>query len=72
MELLNVAVPGDQEVTIGQIVTPVGLVAFPWEQYIGGEKRWGVAFRAEKLAIAAAARPVPVPSAESSASADVA
>ena len=43
------AVPGDQEVTIGQIVTPVGLVAFPWEQYIGGEKRWGVAFRAERI-----------------------
>jgi hypothetical protein len=76
VELVNVSVTGDQDgVTIGQIVTPVGLVAFPWEQYIGGEKRWGVAYRAEKITLATAAGPMAVPSPDSSsssASADVA
>lgn len=57
VELLNVAVPGDQSVTIGQIVTPVGLVAFPWEQFIGGEKRSGVAYRANRIILAAASAP---------------
>ncbi|MFG2249015.1 hypothetical protein [Spirillospora sp. NPDC048823] len=64
VELLNVAVPGDQSVTIGEIVTPVGLVAFPWEAVLGGEKRWGVAFRADRIAPVSAA-----PSSASSASA---
>ncbi|WP_433476758.1 hypothetical protein ACQPZP_06680 [Spirillospora sp. CA-142024] len=50
VDLLNVAVTGDQTVTIGEVVTPVGLVAFPWEAVLGGEKRWGVAFRAERIA----------------------
>jgi hypothetical protein len=57
VELLNVAVPGDQNTTIGQIVTPVGLVAFPWEQVINGQKRWGIAYRANKITPAAAAAP---------------
>lgn len=58
VDLLNIAVPGDQDVTIGQIVTPVDLVAFPWEQMINGEKRWGIAYRASRIALAG---PVPVP-----------
>ncbi|WP_141580477.1 hypothetical protein [Actinomadura sp. WMMA1423] len=50
VDLLNVAVTGDQSVTLGEVVTPVGLVAFPWEAVLGGEKRWGVAYRAERIA----------------------
>lgn len=49
VDLLNVAVSGDQSVTIGEVVTPVGLVAFPWEAVLGGEKRWGVAYRADRI-----------------------
>ena len=55
VELVNVSVPGDQDVMIGQIVTPVGLVAFPWEQVRGGEKRWGIAYRASGLTVSAPA-----------------
>lgn len=71
VELVNVSVPGDQDVSIGQIVTPVDLVAFPWEQVIGGQKRWGVAYRASRVVVAG---PVAVPDApgSSSAAADVA
>jgi hypothetical protein len=73
VELLNVAVPGDQSVTIGEIVTPVGLVAFPWEAVLGGEKRWGVAFRADRIApVSAVTGPAGPSSSESSASAGVA
>ncbi|WP_245623376.1 hypothetical protein [Spirillospora albida] len=63
VDLVNVSVPGDQAVGVGQIVTPVGLVAFPWEQVIGGEKRFGVAFRAERVVVAG---PVAVPSPDAS------
>ena len=66
VDLLNVAVTGDQSVTIGEVVTPVGLVAFPWEAVLGGEKRWGVAYRAERIA------PVSAPASDSSAPAGVA
>jgi hypothetical protein len=55
VELLNVSVPGDQDTTIGQIVTPVGLVAFPWEQVLNGQKRWGIAYRAAQIIPTAAA-----------------
>ncbi|GAA1896699.1 hypothetical protein [Actinomadura bangladeshensis] len=63
VDLLNVAVTGDQSVTIGEVVTPVGLVAFPWEAVLGGEKRWGVAYRADRIAPVSSAAP---PSASSS------
>ncbi|MDL4776358.1 hypothetical protein [Actinomadura xylanilytica] len=53
VELLNVSLPGDQSVTIGQIVRPVGLVAFPWEQTRNGEKRWGIAYRAKAVTLVA-------------------
>lgn len=49
VELLNVSISGDQAVTVGQLVTPVGLVAFPWEQTRNGEKRWGIAYRANQI-----------------------
>ncbi|GGU92180.1 hypothetical protein GCM10010182_04190 [Actinomadura cremea] len=49
VDLLNVAVSGDQAVNVGQIVAPVGLVAFPWDAVLGGERRSGVAFRADRI-----------------------
>ena len=64
VDLLQVAVTGDQSITLGEVVTPVGLVAFPWEAVLGGEKRWGVAFRATRV--------VPVSSGSAPASSDVA
>ncbi|MFI0480499.1 hypothetical protein [Actinomadura sp. 9N215] len=68
VELLNVSVPGDQSVTIGEIVTPVGLVAFSWEAVLGGEKRFGVAFRAERVAPVSSTGPTSPSSSPSSAS----
>lgn len=64
VDLINVAISGDPEVTIGQVVTPVGLTAFPWEQVIGGRQRWGIAYRADQITpIVPAAVPTEVPSA---------
>jgi hypothetical protein len=54
VELINVATSGDPEISIGQIVEPVALTAFPWEQYRNGEKRWGIAYRAAQILPAAA------------------
>jgi hypothetical protein len=54
VELVNVSISGDPDVTIGQIVTPVGLVAFPWEQTRDGETRWGIAYRADQILPASA------------------
>ncbi|MFF4242805.1 hypothetical protein ACFYYL_43690 [Actinomadura geliboluensis] len=71
VDLLNVAVVGDQSVTIGEVVTPVGLVAFPWEAVLGGEKRWGVAYRADRIAPVSAVSPS-ASSSDASASAGVA
>ena len=72
VDLLNVAVVGDQSVTIGEVVTPVGLVAFPWEAVLGGAQRWGVAFRADRIASVSAAPSSASPSSDASASAGVA
>ncbi|MEV5824809.1 hypothetical protein AB0L25_04460 [Spirillospora sp. NPDC052242] len=49
VDLVNVAVSGDQNIGVGQIVAPVGLVAFPWNAVLGGERRSGVAFRADRI-----------------------
>ncbi|WP_433227945.1 hypothetical protein [Actinomadura formosensis] len=49
VDLVTVAVTGDPGLTLGQVVTPVGLVGFYWEQTINGEKRSGVSFRAERV-----------------------
>ncbi|MER7542037.1 hypothetical protein ABTW95_03420 [Spirillospora sp. NPDC127506] len=68
VDLLNVAVVGDQSVTIGEVVTPVGLVAFPWEAVLGGEKRWGVAYRADRIAPISSAAPSSASSASASSS----
>jgi len=40
---------GDPGIGVGQIATPVGLLAFPWEQTRNGEKRWGIAYRADSI-----------------------
>jgi hypothetical protein len=55
VELVNVSVTGDPGVNVGQIVNPAGLVAFPWEQIRNGERRWGIAYRADQITPAAPA-----------------
>lgn len=72
VDLIKVAVSGDPAVSVGQVVTPVGLVAFPWEQQLGGRLRWGVAYRAEQIIPAVQAAPVAPVGSVAGASADVA
>jgi hypothetical protein len=70
-ELLSVNVSGEPHVTVGQIVEPVELVGFAWEQTRGGELRWGISYRAAQILPATgapSAGPVsPMPSVPSSA-----
>ena len=54
-ELLNVNVSGEPDVLVGQIVEPVDLVGFAWEQTRGGELRWGISYRAAQIRPASAA-----------------
>lgn len=54
-ELVNVNVPGEPDVAVGQVVTPAGLVGFTWEQVRGGQLRWGISYRAETVTAAASA-----------------
>jgi hypothetical protein len=64
VDLLTVSVSGAPDVTLGQIVSPAGLVGFTWEQRNrDGEVRWGIAFRAESISPArpAAIGPLPAP-----------
>jgi len=49
VELVNVSVPGEPQVKIGQVVVPAGLVGFVWEQTRNGEARWGIAYRADAI-----------------------
>jgi hypothetical protein len=49
VELVNVSVSGNPGTAVGQVVVPVGLVAFPWEQVRNGERRSGIAFRAAQI-----------------------
>jgi hypothetical protein len=49
VELVNVSVPGEPPVKIGQVVLPAGLVGFVWEQTRNGELRWGIAYRADAI-----------------------
>jgi hypothetical protein len=48
-ELLSVNVSGEPDVSVGQIVEPVELVGFAWEQTRGGELRWGISYRAAQI-----------------------
>lgn len=43
VELVNVSVSGEPDVTVGQVVELAGLVGFAWEQVRGGQLRWGIA-----------------------------
>ncbi|MEV5571109.1 hypothetical protein AB0L06_13755 [Spirillospora sp. NPDC052269] len=49
VELINVSVSHDPDLTIGQVVQPVGLIGMAWEQNTGGRQRWGIAYRAKQL-----------------------
>jgi hypothetical protein len=49
VELVNISVPGEPPVAVGQVVEPAGLVGFAWEQVRGGQLRWGIAYRAESI-----------------------
>ena len=54
VELVNVNVSGEPSVAVGQVVEPSGLVGFSWEQIRDGRVRWGIAYRAESITLAAA------------------
>ena len=69
VDLVNIAVPGDPQISIGQLVRPVDMTAFPWEQQIGGRLRWGIAYRAAQIVPATQAA---VPPAAASADVDAA
>ena len=56
VELVNVSVSGEPEVKIGQVVVPDGLVGFLWEQTRYGELQWGIAYRADAIIPANAAK----------------
>lgn len=49
VELVNVNVSGEPAVSIGQVVEPVELVGFLWEQTRNGELRWGISYRAASI-----------------------
>lgn len=55
VELVNVNVSGEPDVSVGQVVEPAGLVGFAWEQVRGGQTRWGIAYRAETITATPAA-----------------
>ncbi len=52
VELVNVNVSGEPDVSVGQVVELTGLVGFAWEQVRGGQLRWGIAYRAEAITTA--------------------
>lgn len=54
VELVNVNVSGEPDVTVGQVIEPAGLVGFAWEQVRGGQLRWGISYRADSITAAAA------------------
>ncbi|GAA1565457.1 hypothetical protein GCM10009678_55630 [Actinomadura kijaniata] len=71
VELVNVSLSKDPEITVGQIVRPVGLVAAPWDREINGRLRWGIAYRAADI-VPAALSSAPPADADGSASANAA
>jgi hypothetical protein len=52
VELVNVNVSGEPDVSVGQVVDPAGLVGFAWEQVRGGQLRWGISYRADSITAA--------------------
>lgn len=68
-ELLSVNVSGEPPISVGQIVEPVELVGFAWEQTRGGELRWGISYRAAQILPTTGGPSVPsMPSASSASS----
>lgn len=53
VELLTVNISGDPGLSVGQVVRPVDLVGFTWEQTRDGVTRWGISYRAASFAPAA-------------------
>ena len=51
VELVNVNVSGEPDVTVGQIIQPAGLVGFTWERVRNGQLRWGISYRADSITI---------------------
>lgn len=49
VDLVTVNISGDPDLVIGQVVEPVGLVAFPWEMNRNGETVSGISFRADSI-----------------------
>lgn len=56
IDLVTVNVPGDPGVNVGQIVTVPDLIARPWEQVFGGQKRHGISFGASTVLPATSAQ----------------
>jgi hypothetical protein len=54
-ELINVSIPGEPMIGVGQLAELSGLVGFAWEQSRNGQTRWGIAYRAESLTAVSAA-----------------
>lgn len=52
VELVNVNVSGEPDLTVGQMATPAGLVGFAWEQTRNGQLYWGISYRAESVTAA--------------------
>ena len=49
VELVNVNVSGEPPLSVGQVVEPVAMVGFAWEQVRNGQLRWGIAYRADSI-----------------------
>ncbi|WP_067806510.1 SCO3933 family regulatory protein [Actinomadura formosensis] len=62
VDLLKVAVGGAPEVTVGEVVSPVGLVGYMWEKEINGVMRWGISYHARRIVPAPVPAPGPVSS----------
>ncbi|GAA4510772.1 hypothetical protein GCM10023191_073890 [Actinoallomurus oryzae] len=56
IDLVQVNVPGDPQIQVGQIVTASDLIARPWKQVIGGQERHGISFAASAIVPASAVR----------------
>jgi hypothetical protein len=54
VELVNVSVPGEPRVRVGQVAEVTGLVGFVWEQSRNGQARHGIAYRADSITAATA------------------
>lgn len=56
VDLVTVNIPGDPDVQVGQILTPVDLIARPWQQIINGQQRHGISFSASAVLPSSAVR----------------